>query len=77
MTPAQCKMARMALDWHISDLAENAKVGTATIGRFEKGQGVNSSTISALTKAFESNGIKFISDDEASLVGGPGVRLKE
>ena len=70
MIPAQCKMARMALDWLISDLAQHAEVGTATIGRFKSGKDVNSTTISALTKAFEDHGIKFISDNEASLVGG-------
>lgn len=70
-------MARMALDWHISDLAKYSKIGTATIGRFERGTGVNSATMEALTKAFEDHGIKFISNDEASLNGGPGVRLKK
>jgi transcriptional regulator with XRE-family HTH domain len=70
-------MARMALEWHISDLAEKSQIGTATIGRFESGKGVNTSTLSALTKAFVEHGIKFIADDEASLEGGPGVRLKK
>jgi len=77
LTPAQCKMARIALGWGVRDLARESQMGTATISRLERGQGVNSTTISALTKTFEANGIKLIGNDEASLVGGPGVRLKE
>lgn len=77
MTPVQCKMARTALGWGVRDLARESQIGTATISRLEAGNGVNSTTISALKKTFESHGIKFISDDEASLVGGPGVRLKK
>jgi len=77
LTPVQCKMARTALGWGVRDLALESQIGTATISRFEAGKGVNSTTISALTKAFEDHGIKLISDNEASLVGGPGVRLKE
>lgn len=77
LTPAQCKMARSALAWGVRDLAEKSQIGSATISRFEGGKGVNTSTLSALTKAFVEHGIRFIADDEASLEGGPGVRLKK
>ena len=77
MIPVQCKMARTALGWGVRDLAEYSQVGTATISRFESGKSVNTNTVSALTKAFVEHGIKFISDDEASLEGGPGVRMKK
>ena len=35
MTPMQSKMARVALGWSTSDLADKAQVGKATVSRFE------------------------------------------
>tara|TARA_R110002073_G_scaffold36281_2_gene105630 strand:- start:4745 stop:4957 length:213 start_codon:yes stop_codon:yes gene_type:complete len=70
-------MARISLGWGVRNLARESQIGTATISRLERGQGVTSTTISALTKTFEDHGVKLIADDEASIVGGPGVRLKK
>ncbi len=71
MTPIQCKMARTAIGWGIRDLAKESKVATATISRFEGGQGVNLRTAEAL-EATLSEHVEFIPENG----GGPGVRLK-
>jgi transcriptional regulator with XRE-family HTH domain len=73
MTPAQCKMARAALDMELRELAERAKVATGTIVRLERGESLKERTIEAIRTALESAGVEFIAENG----GGPGVRLKK
>lgn len=71
MSPAQCRMARAALEWGILDLAKEASVSTQTVVRFERGERLKPSTIADLRTAFEQAGIEFIPENG----GGAGVRL--
>lgn len=60
MTPTQCKMARVALNWTAKDLASRARVGVATVNRFEAGQVTPiPSTLEAMQKAIEAAGVRF------------------
>ena len=58
-------MARAALKWSLSDLAEAAGVGRATAARFELGETVGEGPVRAMREAFEAKRVKFI-DDGAS-----------
>jgi transcriptional regulator with XRE-family HTH domain len=61
MTPAQCRMARAALDWTVADLADKAQVGISTVVRFEKGRGKPiAATIAAMQRCLEAAGVRFI-----------------
>ena len=68
-------MARAALSWTISDVAAEARIGRATVARFELEQSVQPGTIQAMRSAYEAWGITFMGNGEASLSGGAGVRL--
>ena len=59
MTPEQCRMARAALKWSLTDLSLAAKVGRATAARFELGEQVNDSSIATMRQAFEHAGVQF------------------
>jgi transcriptional regulator with XRE-family HTH domain len=60
MTPTQCKMARVALDWTLQDLANAAQVGLATVNRFEMQQAVpRRATLAAIRRALEAAGVRF------------------
>jgi ribosome-binding protein aMBF1 (putative translation factor) len=74
---AQCRGARAMLGWSTNDLATAANVGLATVRRFETGATIQERPLQAMREALEAAGIRFISDGEASPLGGPGVRLKE
>ena len=56
MTPKQCKMARVALDWTVRELAEKANVMPNTVSNFEKGRGAQINTAKALEQALVSSG---------------------
>ncbi|WP_395448897.1 helix-turn-helix domain-containing protein [Aminobacter sp. UC22_36] len=71
MNPAQCRMARAALEWGVLDLAREAAVSTQTIVRFERGEVLKEATVDRLRAAFEAVGIEFIPENG----GGSGVRL--
>ncbi|WJI42202.1 transcriptional regulator [Mesorhizobium sp. C120A] len=71
MNVVQCKMARVALGWGTRDLARNAGVSPDTVARFERGEQLKGTTVSALRNTFEAAGIEFIPENG----GGPGVRL--
>ena len=61
-----------------AEVAEISGVSEQTIIRLEKGEGLirgQVGTVEKLQEAFESRGVRFIGDKEASLEGGPGVRL--
>lgn len=68
-------MARAALGLSINDLAALAEVRAMTLSNFERGGNCFASTVAKLRKALEAGGVRFVSDGEASLAGGPGVRL--
>jgi transcriptional regulator with XRE-family HTH domain len=75
ITPAQCRMARAALQWTVRDLSEKSKVGTTTINRFEMGLSASvHSTLTVLRLAFESGGVTFIAENGTQ---GAGVRFKK
>jgi transcriptional regulator with XRE-family HTH domain len=70
ITPAQCKMARAGLGWDITQLAQSANVGRATVARFETGKGESiPATLAAIQRALEDAGIEFLPDN--------GVKLKQ
>jgi transcriptional regulator with XRE-family HTH domain len=53
-------MARAALKWSLTDLANKASVGRATVARFELGEGETSAeTIERITGAFVAAGADF------------------
>ena len=59
MLPVQCKMARVALNLGIRDLAEIAKVSPDTVARFERGELLRERTLDALRSALENAGAEF------------------
>jgi len=60
MTPQQSRMARAALKWSLSDLAEASGVGRATAARFELGESVEAGRVEAMRRAFEASRIHFV-----------------
>lgn len=77
MTPKQCRMARAGLGMSIADLAGAADVRVATVSHFERGGESYASTVKKLRAALEKRGAVFVGDGEASLTGGPGVRVAD
>lgn len=71
-----CRAARALIGWTADDLARGAKVGIATVKRFELGGDARQSSVEAMQGALESAGVIFIAAGGASLDGGPGVRLR-
>lgn len=55
-------MARSALKWSLTELAEAAGVGRATAARFEGGETVTPESIALLRKALEKKRVRFIDD---------------
>lgn len=51
MTPEQCRMARAALSWSVTVLAEKAEVMPNTVSRFERGKDAYTSTAAKLKAA--------------------------
>ena len=68
MLPAQCRMARAALQMGVRELGEAAQVSTNTITRFEKGEPLKERTVNAIRGALEAAGVEFIN--------GTGVKLR-
>lgn len=73
MDPAQCRMARAALQIGVRELAEMAKMAASTIARFEAGEDLKERTVEAIRAALEAAGVEFIEENG----GGPGVRLRK
>lgn len=71
MTPAQCRMARAALEMGVRELAEAAKVSTNTITRLERGEPLRERTTDAVRAALKAAGVEFTNGDQ------PGVRLRK
>ena len=63
ITPTQCKMARAALGWTARELADRAKIGVATVNRFEAGTAKPITlTLEAMQRALEEGGVRFAND---------------
>ena len=61
-------MARAGLGWSIDRLAKEARVGAATVARFETGKGETiPATVAAMRRALEAGGVEFLPDN--------GIRL--
>jgi transcriptional regulator with XRE-family HTH domain len=74
ISPAQCRMARAALELGVRDLAELAGVSAMTVTRFENGHSQGyPETLSKLQGALENAGVIFVEENGE----GPGVRLKK
>ncbi|MBW9118360.1 XRE family transcriptional regulator [Rhizobium cauense] len=74
MNVTQMKMARVALDWGVGDLAAASGVSAEVIDRIERDGRFPPSTMGLLQGALEANGLTFL-DGNYSGSGGPGVRL--
>ncbi len=71
----QIRAARALLRWSAQQLAEAAKVGVATVRRFELEDGIpsgNARILDAIKHTLEDQGIEFIGTPD----DGPGVRLR-
>ncbi len=73
MIAVQCKMARVALNLGIRDLAKLAQVAPATVSRLEAGEELKPRTVEAIRTALEAAGVEFIPENG----GGAGVRLRK
>ncbi|MCZ3378358.1 MULTISPECIES: helix-turn-helix domain-containing protein [unclassified Rhizobium] len=73
MKGIQCKLARVALDWGVLDLAKAANVSTQTITRLERGEKLRPSTLERIKSVLENAGIEFIAENG----GGVGVRFRK
>ncbi|RYG93743.1 MAG: XRE family transcriptional regulator [Alphaproteobacteria bacterium] len=74
LTPSQCRAARALLDWSQQQLADQSRIGNATIRNFESGKSApQHATLDVLRRCFENGGIIFIDENGE----GPGVRLRK
>lgn len=62
LTPEQCRMARAALKWTTSQLADEADIGLNTVNRFEKGTAPKDKIIEKVRSTFENKGVTFTDD---------------
>lgn len=69
-------MARAAIGLSVAELGKLAGVRAMTVSNFERGGGCLAATVTKLRGALENRGAVFVAAGEASLAGGPGVRLK-
>ncbi|CCC98010.1 helix-turn-helix domain-containing protein [Azospirillum baldaniorum] len=72
--PIQCKLARVALNWGVRDLAQKADVSASTVARFERGDRLLPRTVLTLRQALEAGGIEFIGEADGK---GPGLRFRQ
>ncbi|MGO7541866.1 helix-turn-helix transcriptional regulator [Rhizobium ruizarguesonis] len=64
LTPSQCRAARALLDWSQQQLADQSKIGNATIRNFESGKSApQHATLDVLRRCFGSAGVEFFEDD--------------
>jgi transcriptional regulator with XRE-family HTH domain len=71
ISPEQCRMARAGLGWSARDLASAARVGLATVQRFENGQVTPiPATLTAIQRALETAGVEFRLDGSVRLNAG-------
>lgn len=72
MNPTQSRMARAALKWSLSDLADAAGVGRATAARFELGETVAPASVAAMRAAIESRGVTLVETGKYAGAVHPG-----
>ena len=78
ITGAQIRAARAMLRWSADKLAEEARLGVATIRRADAADGepqITSANAHAIRSTLEAAGVIFQSEGQTTS-GGPGVRLK-
>lgn len=69
LTPAQCRMARAALQWSVNEAAAAAGVSYRTIVRLENEQrDIQGEKVAEIRRAFERAGVRFL--DEGVDTGG-------
>ena len=71
MNRKQCKMARAALGWRASDLADASGVHRVTVARYEGGGEIDTKTLDALRQTFEREGVSFTARSGRITVGAP------
>ncbi len=71
----QCRAARALLDWSAQRLADEARIGVATVRRYESGVAIAEVSLSAIEDTLRTVGITFVAAGETSKGGGEGVRL--
>lgn len=69
LTPEACRAGRALLRWGVRDLADNAKVGSATISAIEVGREPLPDTARKILTAFARHGVEITNGD------GTGARL--
>jgi transcriptional regulator with XRE-family HTH domain len=75
ITPEQCRAARQLINWTSQDLERACGISARTISLFEtKKRDMRPSNMEAITKAFWSAGVEFLSEGRGK---GEGVRLRE
>lgn len=75
ISPLQCRLGRVAAGITAKELADRANLTVNTVTKFERGLDVRLSSANAMQRSLEASGVVFVSASEASLSGGPGVRL--
>jgi hypothetical protein len=73
MLPAQCRMARAALQLGARELALKAIVGPSAVVRFEHGEQLEPRIVAAIQAVLIAAGISFLPDEG----DGPGVRMED
>jgi DNA-binding XRE family transcriptional regulator len=78
LSPAQCRMARAALQWSLDTAAKAAGVSYRTIFRLENEErDIQSDKIRAIRQAYEAAGVGFIDDgpDAGGVVPAASERI--
>jgi len=76
ITAAQMRAARGLIRWSAEQLAEEAKIGVATVRRAEIMDGpltITAANAAAIQSALEAAGVIFVAENGE----GPGVRLRK
>ncbi len=76
LSPAQCRIARVLLEWSQRDLAQKCGVSHVTIGRFETGHELTKPVQLAIRYKLEEAGIEF-EGDPGPLSGVARVELED
>jgi transcriptional regulator with XRE-family HTH domain len=77
LTPAQCRMARAALQWSVNEAGAAASVSYRTIVRLENEQrDIKADKLVAIRRAFEVAGVRFLdAGDESGGVVPPSLKV--
>lgn len=58
-----------------AELAAAARIGSASVKRFESGMTVQATTVAAIVDALQRSGVTFLAEGQRSVGGGVGLRL--